>query len=533
MRRSLPVLVALGTLALIVSCVAACAGESQAGCGPSNCQGCCQAGKCIAPTPTACGLGGAVCTPCPSGQECSAGSCRAVSNCAASCEGCCKDGFCLPGTSSASCGIGGGPCRPCAGSETCAEGACVPAISQCTAARCPLGCCKGAVCNTARDTACGSAGAQCVDCTAKGGKCMSGVCSLCTPQCTGKCVGASDGCGGYCTTNGCMGCCSGTTCFPTPTDAACGFNGSQCADCRIKGGTCSAGTCTSCTPSCSGKCPGASNDCGGTCSANSCPGCCQGNVCVNPPTAAACGINGSPCASCGASPCTAGTCGGCTPQCAGKCPGAPNTCGGACTTNGCTGCCWGATCVNPPTDGACGIGGKPCANCAAVSGGKCNTTTGACSSCTPKCQGQCQYQLDGCGGFCPTSDCGGCCYPDEFGYVICITTPADWACFPLPNNGGKCEDCTVLKQKCTAGYCSGGCTPDCAKKCMGEDDGCGGGCPSNTCATCCYPSAVKWCISTGSYNWACGSGGKDCEDCTAIAPGWYCISETAGCGGPI
>ena len=64
------------------------------------------------------------------------------------------------------------------------------------------GCCiAGQLCATgASHTQCGSGGALCVDCTKNDPTsiCTSGTCSSCTPDCSSKTCGASDGCGGTC-----------------------------------------------------------------------------------------------------------------------------------------------------------------------------------------------------------------------------------------------------------------------------------------------------------------------------------------------
>jgi len=45
-------------------------------CGPSTCQGCCQAGACVASTAASCGVNGAVCVTCQSGHSCIEGICK-------------------------------------------------------------------------------------------------------------------------------------------------------------------------------------------------------------------------------------------------------------------------------------------------------------------------------------------------------------------------------------------------------------------------------------------------------------------------
>jgi Concanavalin A-like lectin/glucanases superfamily len=120
------------------------------------------------------------------------------------------------------------------------------------------GCCiAGQICATgASHTQCGSGGALCVDCTKSdpSSTCASGSCSSCTPDCTNKTCGASDGCGGSCKAG--SGCCSPTC------------SGKLCGAADGCGGSCAAGS-GCCTPSCSSKACGASDGCGGTCAAGS------------------------------------------------------------------------------------------------------------------------------------------------------------------------------------------------------------------------------------------------------------------------
>ena len=111
----------------------------------------------------------------------------------------------------------------------------------CGPSSCPAGCCiAGQVCATgASHTQCGSLGALCVDCTANNptSTCKSGVCTSCTPTCSGKLCGASDGCGGSCAAG--SGCCS-----PACTGVLCGAS-DGC------GGSCGSGS--GCTPPCAYK----------------------------------------------------------------------------------------------------------------------------------------------------------------------------------------------------------------------------------------------------------------------------------------
>lgn len=86
----------------------------------------------------------------------------------------------------------------------------------------------------------------------------------------------------------------------------------------------------------------------GTCSI----GCCQNNKCMIGNTNAACGTGGGPCDVCDTATeqCVNNICSPLTPTCnATTCP---------------TGCCTSAgSCINPPTDSACGMNGSTCKAC--------------------------------------------------------------------------------------------------------------------------------------------------------------------------
>ena len=129
---------------------------------------------------------------------------------------------------------------------------------SCSAATCG-GCCaaSGSCASGQSSSQCGKNGAPCANCAAKGYSCESYSCLGCTPACTGKTCGDSDGCGGACQQG--SGCCS-----PSCANKICG-------DSNGCGGTCQSGS-GCCSPSCTGKPCGDSNGCGGTCQ--------QGSGCV-------------------------------------------------------------------------------------------------------------------------------------------------------------------------------------------------------------------------------------------------------------
>ncbi|MCA9665097.1 MAG: hypothetical protein KC503_05895 [Myxococcales bacterium] len=144
----------------------------------------------------------------------------------------------------------------------------VEAGPACNAASCAGGCCAADdTCQPGSvDTACGKGGAQCANCTLVSGSCSSNYCLGCSPSCSGKNCGSSDGCGGTCTDG--SGCC-------TP---AC--SGKLCGASDGCGGSCASGS-GCCTPSCAGKTCGSGDGCGGTCGSGSgcCTPSCQNKIC--------------------------------------------------------------------------------------------------------------------------------------------------------------------------------------------------------------------------------------------------------------
>ena len=149
-----------------------------------------------------------------------------------------------------------------AGPNLCGTGTCVP---SCAGKACGASDGCGDVCGP---SPCGGDGGGCV------------------PSCSGKACGASDGCGGTCASGSCgsgqrcaggvcvcdvtscSGCCSGATCSPGTSPAACGLFGGACASCGT--GTCTGGTCvtgptwSACVPiteSCNTACAAAGQSC--------------------------------------------------------------------------------------------------------------------------------------------------------------------------------------------------------------------------------------------------------------------------------
>jgi hypothetical protein len=160
---------------------------------------------------------------------------------------------------------------------------------------------------------CGSdgCGGTCGTCTPPN-TCVGGTCE-CTADCSGKCGGEDDGCGGVCPNIDCkigVAVCVAGECVPCTADCSgkCGGEDDGCGGvcpnvCKIGVAVCVAGECVPCTADCSGKCGGEDDSCGGVC-----PNICKIGVAV----------------------CVAGECVPCTPDCSGKVGGDDDGCGGVC-----------------------------------------------------------------------------------------------------------------------------------------------------------------------------------------------------------
>jgi hypothetical protein len=149
--------------------VTACAGcLNLAGCQPGNTAG-------------ACGVKGASCAACPTGESCVSGACV--------CLGCFASGACEAGTSTSACGTAGKPCSICLVGEVCMQGVCA----------CPAGqaLCGGMCTNTGTDNGnCGACGHVCLT----GQTCNSGMCQA--PSLQGGFCGC-DAAGGAIEISGC------------------------------------------------------------------------------------------------------------------------------------------------------------------------------------------------------------------------------------------------------------------------------------------------------------------------------------------
>ncbi|MHB8420020.1 MAG: hypothetical protein ACYDCL_18250 [Myxococcales bacterium] len=399
-----------------IDCAGKCAGADD-GCGGScasgSCNGCCDGNHNCQPGTTiqACGVDGNACSSCGIGGACESGLC------------CTRTGAPTCSTSPTSDGCGGTyppTCASDAGAVQCCGDACVPTTEVC---------CGGGACTP-------------------GQVCNNGGC--CTPQCPlGKCAGASDGCGGSCP-NTCDGCCDATaTCQLGSATAACGAGGAACTACGAYPAECVSlnGGNQCCTPTCSGKCKGASDGCGGTCP-DECAGCCDSNNnCQAGNALNACGNGGVACQNCGTTACASGQCGSCT-------PGTPraNPCGACatiqqtCDQNGvwqnnvgasCTSYCGSAQCCSTTDDttcedgtqnATCGLNGTSCQNCTALNG----TTDPADSSTTLTyvCVPPSGYRPGACAlaaGVVVSGNCNdptvGCCNAGS-----CFNQGTDWYC---------------------------------------------------------------------------------------------------------
>jgi hypothetical protein len=216
---------------------------------------------------------------------------------------------------------------------------------------------------------------------------------------------------------------------------------------------------------CASSGPGPSRPDGGTCSVGNCLGCCQGNSCIDPPTAAACGSFGAVCAVCSPSQ----TC-----SSWGRCEAKPPGC------SGCAGCCKNDLCYPGNTDAACGAGGGACADCSADSR--------TCNGATSTCQGSA-----GCSG------CAGCCKNNQ-----CSPGNTGAAC---GKGGVACVDCSASSKTCNAG---GVCEAVAS-------------CGPASCNGCCSGGQ---CLG-GSSDGACGKGGVGCVDCAASSK--VCGSSSQAC----
>ncbi|MFZ5441816.1 MAG: hypothetical protein ACOZQL_17565 [Myxococcota bacterium] len=187
-------------------------------------------------------------------------------------SGCCAEGGeCVDGNTRFECGTGGAACVRCSSKERCADARCeaLPVSDAgvdagppgCT---CATSCClpDGSCAPNNEPSACGPARQFCGTCAA-GLRCEFGVCVSAT------CAGCFDGLG---------------VCRPGSSATACGGDGGLCAAC-LTDQACMGGACVYTR-----------------CDSSNCRfGCCQPDLrCETSIGAAACGLNGDPCATCSA-----------------------------------------------------------------------------------------------------------------------------------------------------------------------------------------------------------------------------------------
>ncbi len=243
-------------------------------CGPTNCNGCCDAtGQCQGGSVTnACGQFGNACNSCGPGQTCSLGACVTQTTCRpTTCAALQKN----CGQVSDGCG-GTLACGTCAGAETCGgtglanvcgPGTCMPATCMSAGADCGTlsdgcaaqlncgGCPSGSFCNGANE--CG--GCMPTTCAALQKNCGA-VADGCGGMLSCGTCGGSDTCGGGGTQNVCgTGACVPTTCAAQQKN--CGSVPDTCGN-MLACGTCAgfatcggSGTANVCGAACTSSCP--------------------------------------------------------------------------------------------------------------------------------------------------------------------------------------------------------------------------------------------------------------------------------------
>jgi len=494
-----------------LECAGACCAEFEA----------CEAGQCVGCVPDCdgknCGesdtCGGLCDGPCPGDYAvCDAGVCGCLYE---PCEGiCCPElNECVDGQCTPIC-VPDCDDEPCGAPDDCGgfcnAGYCEDENEVCIAGVCE---CTGVICEGA--------------CCASNETCTDGVCT-CFPVCAGAPCGASDGCGGFCDGP----CPENQICV----DLVCQCEFTECGgECCAEDEICEGGQCT-CVPDCFDENCGADDGCGGLCDGpcldpdavcvdgvcecpyTACGGeccaeteVCHQGACCAPPTcddlAADCGAIDDGCG--GSVFC--GACGDnqwCTPDYACECLYA--SCGGGTTCCAEFEICQDDVCQCPTLvcDGECCAGGQVCGP-----EGCCNPAT--CGDLGA----ECGTPDDGCGG---VVSCGGCGLFGECG--------VDFQC---QCNFVECEGaCCAPGEYCIAGVCTE-CTPDCAGKPCGADDGCEGlcigDCPGDdeVCVEgvceCVYEACGETCCQDGEV---CSDGAC----CLPACDGADC-GDDDGCGG--
>lgn len=233
-----------------------------------------------------------------------------------------------------------------------------------------------------------------------------------------------------------------------------------------------------------------------TLACDNCKGCCDNGQCVafTEQDENSCGKNSKACAPCNNNQtCNQGVC-----ESSGSTSCDPNSCNGCCSNNSCI------ELDDQDSTTGCGTGGNTCLPCS----GTCNQ--GGCSTSTTKQDLGTSKKPDAT----TTVKCSGCTTGCCSSTGHCMEGTSDYYC---GEKGATCENCFKADKKCVSHKCD--CVPICNQgvgKCIGESDGCGGQCQTNTCKGCCSSmtsiTGSKTCVSgnTDSY---CGQGGGNCAEC--------------------
>ncbi|MDP1920448.1 MAG: hypothetical protein Q8L14_29660 [Myxococcales bacterium] len=511
------------TTILGVLLLAGC-GATQVPCGPSSCQGCCDAqGSCVA-TPSAqqCGSGGNQCSACGAGAICLVGSCSMPQGTGGGVAGGGSAGGSTAGGdaggSAAGGSAGGSTAGGSAGGST-AGGSAGGSTAGGSAGGSTAGGSAGG------STAGGSAGGSTAGGSA-GGSTAGGSAGGST---AGGSAGGSTADAGLPACGGTLSLC-GTTCLDTLSDENnCGGCGVQCSSGRV----CNSGTCMPLPTDCvvAGGCaPGFScNPVTRMCA----PGCRINSEC---PTGATCNTSSSTC----------------------SCPTGQHLCGQACVPNAAVTSCGGSCAVCPAQpnaspvclnasscDFACNAGFLRCGNACTT----CNPPPNAVGTCAngTTCDFTCNQGFLKCG-----TTCAACTTPANAS-PVCSGTSCDFTCnFGFHRCGNQCvsnSDVNSCGSRCTPCPAAAGSTATCVS--VGTTDAFTCACApgSALCGSTCVAPALATCSSHGTCSEAGGSQSCSCHTgyagatCNTCAPGYqdndqngFCVETCAtftpnGCNG--
>jgi hypothetical protein len=218
-------------------------------------------------------------------------------------------------------------------------------------------------------------------------------------------------------------------------------------------------------------------------------------------------------------------CGACDHACAAgqRCVGGRCVCDGTSCPPGC--CANDGSCQRGTTDQACGV-------CTTCNGTQCVNATACCGAASVCQSGTCQTCGDGqqCRGgacVCDATSCpNGCCNGDT---CVKFADQTDQQC---GTNGTACSACTG-HDTCGGGGTQGvcGCTRQCAGRCNGEPDNCGGTCGCPECMACNGGVCINQpdgadCGGAGSGLRCCGG---TCPPAQTCLPNGTCCDETTTC----